>query len=260
MPEDSGLVTPLAGRTVYITGASDGLGAALAAEMSREGYAVGLIARRADVLDTVAGKLPGPNAWAVADVSDSAALAAAITRLRETLPPPDIAVANAGISLPDDDEFASAVAMAQVNYLGTVHLFNHVLPSMVERGSGHIVAVSSLAGMVGFPGKVGYCGSKAAVDRFVEACRPELRRKGVHVTLIRPGGISTKMIKGNQYAGPFNVEPDYAARRIHRAIKRRQRVCEFPWQHSVAIRIARLLPEAIRGRISLRKDAVPPGN
>ena len=114
--------------------------------------------------------------------------------------------------------------------------------------------MSSLAGLVGFPGKVGYCGSKAAVERFVEACRPELRRKGVFVTLVRPGGVNTAIIKGNQYPGPFNVEPDHAAARIHRAIERRQRLCEFPWQHSVAIRIARLLPEALRGRISLRKE------
>lgn len=247
----------VAERTVYITGASDGIGAALAAKMSREGYAVGLIARRAEVLETVSAGLPGPSTWAVADVGDSDALAAALTKLQETLPPPDVAVANAGISLPDGDALETASAMAQVNYLGTVHLFNLVLPAMLARGSGQIVAVSSLAGLVGFPGKVGYCGSKAAVERFVEACRPELRHKGIYVTLVRPGGVRTKIILGNQYPGPFNVEPDFAANRIHRAIERRQRLCEFPWQHSVAIRIARLLPEVLRGRISLRKEATP---
>ncbi len=247
-----------AGRTVYITGASDGIGAALARKMSGEGFAVGLIARRAEALEQVAASLSGPSASAVADVSDRAALADAFARLRENLPPPDVAVANAGISLPDGDALENAAKMADVNYLGTVYLFNQVLPEMLARGAGQIVAVSSLAGLVGFPGKVGYCGSKAAVERFVEACRPELRPKGIYVTLVRPGGVNTNIIKGNQYPGPFNVEPDYAAARIYRAIERRRRLCEFPWQHSVAIRIARLLPEVLRGRISLRKEPVPP--
>lgn len=247
-------------RTVYITGGSDGIGAALARTMSQAGHRVGLISLRAEPLKRLADELPGPSAWAVADVGDPDALADGLAHLQQTLPAPDIAVANAGISLPDGDALETAAEMARVNYLGTVHLFNLVLPAMLARGSGQIVAVSSLAGLVGFPGKVGYCGSKAAVERFVEACRPELRRKGIYVTLVRPGGVQTKIIQGNQYPGPFNVQPDYAAARIKRAIDRRHRLCEFPWQHSVAIRVARALPEFIRGRIVLRKEPASGGD
>jgi short-subunit dehydrogenase len=244
---------------VLLTGASSGIGAALAIELARRGHDLGLIARRTELLDEVAAQVRALGrraAVAPADVTDREAMARAIASLEAELGPVDVAIANAGgggdtpAARLDPEKIS---AMFRLNVDGVAHTFAPVLPAMVARGSGQIVAVASLAGLVGLPGTGAYSATKAAVQNLMQAFSAELRHGGVAVTLVNPGFVRTPMTDKNKFPMPFMWEPDRAARRIADGIERRRRLVEFPWQLSWLIRLGRLLPPAwiealLRGR------------
>ena len=225
-----------------ITGASSGIGAAMARELSRRGYAVVLLARRADLLDALARELPGALAIPC-DVTDAAAVRDAVVRAGEI----DVAIANAGVGLTGwaAKSIADAEMMMRVNYFGMLHLFDAVIPRMIERKSGRFVGVASLAGLRGLPTATGYSASKAAMQAFLEGARIELKRFGIKVITVNPGFIDTPMTKKNTFRMPFLMTADRAAKIIVDGIERGSRVVEFPRIMSMLTRLARHMPNAV---------------
>jgi NADP-dependent 3-hydroxy acid dehydrogenase YdfG len=234
-------------KVVLITGASSGIGRAMGIELARRGASVGLLARRGKVLQEIVDGIAeaGGRALALpADVTDAQAVRAAVAETRRTLGPIDILVANAGINVdtfvPDLCENKIADLM-NVNVLGVVNSVAAVLPEMVRRGSGHLVANSSLAAYRGLPKSAAYCASKAAVSSFFEAIRIDLRGSGVDVTTIHPGFVKTPLIASIRRT-PYVMELDYAVNKIVRAIEKRKKGYSFPWQLATMARACKLLP------------------
>jgi short-subunit dehydrogenase len=245
-----------AGQVAVITGASSGIGWALAQALAAAGARVGLIARRAERLAQLAEAIQtagGTAALAAADVGDEAQVRAAVASLTAQLGPVDLLIANAGVGRPtalEPFDVAGVAEMMRINYLGVVHAIAAVLPGMLARGRGHLAAVSSLGAYHGMPGSQGYCASKAAVNTFLEGLRVQLRGRGIAVTTICPGFVRTPMTARNRFTMPFLMEPDEAARRIVRALRRRCKVCNFPWQTAVLMKLTRWLPDWLIARIT----------
>lgn len=232
-------------KKAVVTGASSGIGEAMARLLSRRGFSVVLVARRKDLLDQLAGELPGSVAVAC-DVTDGSALTAALA----SHGPFDVAIANAGIGVTGwaAKSVADAELMMRVNYFGMLHLFDAVIPAMMERRSGHFAGVASLAGLRGLPTSGGYSASKAAMQAFLEAARVELAPLGIRITTVNPGFIATPMTEKNEFKMPFLMQADAAAEVIVRGIERGKRVVEFPRPMSTLTRFARLLPASIYDR------------
>ena len=229
-----------------ITGASSGIGAAMAREFSRRGYALALLARRAELLDQLAGELPDTVAIPC-DVTDFAAVHDAVKRAG----PIDVAIANAGVGITGyaSKIIEEAEVMMRVNYFGMIYLFGAVVPAMIERGAGRFAGIASIAGLRGLPSASGYSASKAAMQAFLESARGELAPLGVRVTTVNPGFIATAMTEKNTFRMPFLMQADAAARIIVDGIERGARIVEFPRPMSMAMRFARLLPSAVYDRV-----------
>ncbi|HEY1376142.1 MAG TPA: SDR family NAD(P)-dependent oxidoreductase [Gemmataceae bacterium] len=246
---------PLANQVAVVTGASSGIGGALAEELARRGCRLGLIARRRDLLDQLAGKLRGTGAVAevaAADVADRDRLLAAFAELRQKLGPVDVLVANAGVNTPavlEPMNVPGQLALLRVNLFGVIVAVEAVLPDMLARRSGRIAAVSSLGAYKGLPGAGAYCASKAAVNVYLEALRIQLRGRGVSVTTLCPGFVRTPMVADNPHPMPFLLEPADAARRMVRAVERRAKVYDFPWRMAALMRVVRWLPDWVVARV-----------
>ena len=138
--------------------------------------------------------------------------------------------------------------MIRVNYLGAIYVIEAVLPEMLRRGRGHIAGVSSLAAYKGFPGQQGYCASKAALKTFLEGLRIQLRHRGIRVTTICPGFVHTPMTAQHRFGMPFVMNADEAARRIAKALRRRKKVFNFPWQTERLAKFTYWIPDWIIAR------------
>ncbi len=232
----------------FITGASTGIGAALAVEFGCRGHKVGIIARRPELLAEVAKQVEaagGKAAYAAADVTRRSDLAEAIASLEAQLGPCDLLVANAGIGEPTPAQKAPIEAIERIldlNVRGVLYAIGAVLPGMVARKSGHIAAVSSVAGFRGLPGTGGYSASKAYVTTLLESFRVDLKRKGVAVTSINPGFIETPLTSVNKFPMPFLMKTDRAARIIADGLERRRAEITFPLPMKLLMNFARLLP------------------
>jgi short-subunit dehydrogenase len=253
-----------ANQVAVITGASSGIGWALARELAAQHCRVGLVARRLDKLEALATEIRaagGTAACAAADVADRAASVAAVHALRDQLGPVDVLVANAGVGAPtllEPFNVEQIEQMFRVNMLGVVYAFEAVLPDMLRLGRGHLAAVSSLAAYKGLPGESAYCASKAAVNSFLEGLRIRLRGSGITVTTICPGFVKTPMTDVNQFKMPWLLQPDEAARRIVRALRRRRKVYNFPWQTTLLMKATRWLPDWVLARAMREYNAKPP--
>ena len=239
---------------VFITGASSGIGEALARHYAAHGAALGLFARREAELARVAATL-GPARIAIysGDVRDAASLAHAAREYLERFGRPDVVVASAGVSrgtLTDHAEDIPAFrAVFETNVLGLVNAFQPFLASMRAARHGTLAGVASIAGFRGLPGSGAYSASKAAAIGYLESLRVELRASGIAVVTICPGYIATPMTASNPYRMPFLMQPEVAARKIARAIARRKRFYVLPWQMALAGRVFRALPRPLYDRM-----------
>ena len=246
-------------KIVLITGASSGVGRAIAVELGRRGASVGLLARRAEELLKVAEEVEGAGGRALTlptDVRDAEEVARAVARVEEQWGSVDVLIANAGIATVKSAAEIRAGEVSDlitINFLGAVNAVTAVVPGMIKRGRGHLVAISSLASFRGMPKSAAYSASKAAMSTFFESLRVDLRRSGVVVTTIHPGFIRTPLT-AERKSLPFLVEVDVAARKIVRAIEQGRKTYAFPWQLAGLVRLAKLMPNALYDRIASRKD------
>jgi short-subunit dehydrogenase len=253
-----------ANQVAVITGASSGIGWALAKVLAAEGCKVGLVARRREQLAVLADEIQrdgGTAAFAAADVSQRQPALDAIHAVREHLGPVDLLIANAGVGAPtllQPCNTSDVEKMFQVNVLGVVYAIEAVIGEMLQRGRGHLAAVSSMAAYKGLPGESAYSSSKAAVNVYMEGLRIQLRDRGIDVTTICPGFVRTPMTAVNKFHMPWLVEADDAARRIVRALRRRRKVFNFPWQMTLLMRLTAWLPDWVIARGMRKYNEDPP--
>lgn len=247
-------------KVVFITGASSGIGRALAVELGRRGASLGLLARRADVLAEIVGEVEAAGGHALAlaaDVRDAGAVRRAADELRARFGAVDVLVANAGVGATADARELKPEAVADViniNVIGAVNSVTAVLPEMVERRLGQLVVISSLAAYRGLPKSAAYCASKAAVSAFFESLRVDLLSSGVEVTIIHPGFIKTPLTAGRHANMPYLMELDAAVAKIIRAIETRRKSYAFPWQLAAIVRAAMLMPVPLYDRIISKRS------
>lgn len=239
-----------------LTGASSGIGRSLARRLAARGDALALVARRADLLDSLVGEIEAAGGRALAcpaDVTDRDALAAAARRAERELGPITRLVANAGGGQPtpaEDFDAAAFESIVSLNLVGVANAVATVLPGMLARGEGHLVATGSLAGTRGLPGAAGYSAAKGGVANLMDSLRIDLSGRGIDVTLIMPGFIRTKPArKARNKAKPFRIDLETATARMDTAIAARRRRLIFPWPLAVAIVLTRLLPFGLDARL-----------
>ena len=249
-----------ADKVVMITGASSGIGGALAVALAKRGAKLGLVARRAEALSEIAQSIEvnGGRAMVLpADVRDADSLRAVAEQLQSEIGPVDVLIANAGIGPTRDGSDLNAKEVSDViniNVIGAANSVAAVLPQMVARGQGHLVVISSLAAYRGLPRSAAYCASKAAVSAFFESLRLDLEPKGISVTIIHPGFIKTPLTSGREAQMPFLMELDDAVQKIIGAIEKRKKSYAFPWQLASIVRAGMVMPIWMYDRIS-RKNS-----
>jgi short-subunit dehydrogenase len=237
---------------VFITGASSGIGQALAGQFYAEGYSLALVARRTDEIVQWAG-LQGlaTDRFHVyqADVSDIDSIVAAGQACLQQQGLPDVVIANAGISVGMDTAARSDLdVMSQTfatNNVGLAATFHPFVEAMCQRGSGTLVGIGSVAGIRGLPGHGAYCASKAAVISYCESLRGELRSAGVRVVTVCPGYIDTPLTRKNRYAMPFLMQPEDFAARAYATIVAGISYRVIPWQMGWVAMALRSLPNAL---------------
>jgi len=234
---------------VFITGASSGIGAALAAEYAARGATLGLVARRRELLEQLAASLPNPSLHRVyaLDVTDHAALAAAAHDVIGAHGGADVVIANAGVSHGTLTEFPADQAVFDTilatNVSATVATFAPFIASMkLQPGERRLVGIGSVAGIRGLPGAGAYSASKAAVLAYCESLRLELKPYGIKVVTIAPGYIDTPMTQKNAYPMPFLMPPARFAAQAARTIARGASYQVIPWQMGVVAKLLRALP------------------
>jgi len=248
-------------RRVFITGASAGIGAALARHYAGTDTSIGLFARRRDLLEKLAASLPGESAVYPSDIADTAAIAAAAQDFIARFGVPDLVIANAGISVGTHGDELQDIEKLQrvlsVNVSGLAATLAAFAPAMRAAGKGTLCGIASVAGFRGIPGAGAYSSSKAAAIAWLEALRNELAGSGVSVVTICPGYIDTPMTQVNKYPMPFLISADEAAARFARAIQARRRLAVIPWQMALVSLLLRALPGALYDRLASRAPRKP---
>ena len=241
-----------------ITGASSGLGRGMALEIAARGGHLGLLARREDLLNEIVNEVRNVKAIAAtADVRDAKAVREAADRFRNELGPIDILIANAGIGTADHAVRLTpehAANVIGINVLGAVNSVAAVLPEMVERKQGRLVAISSLAAYRGLAKSAAYCASKAALTAYFESLRIDLRHTGVGVSIIHPGFIKTDLTAGRAAKMPYLMELEVGVKKIVSAIEKEKKIYTFPWQLATIVRASMLMPVAMYDWIAERNS------
>ncbi len=234
---------------VFITGASSGIGAALAREYAAQGAMLGLVARRGEMLAALMATLPNPacHALYVLDVTDHAALAEAARDFIGRAGGVDIVIANAGVShgtlteCPEDQQVFDAIFSTNVS--ATFATFSPFIETMkTQTTTRRLVGIASVAGIRGLPGAGAYSASKAAVVCYCESLRLELKPYGIDVVTIAPGYIATPMTQKNAYPMPFLMPADRFAAKAASTIASGTSYRVIPWQMGVVAKLLRMLP------------------
>lgn len=241
---------------VFITGASSGIGEALARHYASRGAQLGLLARRAERLEKLAATLsPAPALYAL-DVRDASGLRSAAGDFIARFGVPDIVIANAGVSRGTLTEHESDLDVFQqlfdINVMGMVNTFHPFISPMREKGAGTLTGIASVAGLRGIPGAGAYSASKAAAIKYCESLRVELRGSGVSVVTICPGYIKTPLSDVNRFKMPFIITVEDAVVRFARAIDARTSFTVIPWTMGIAARMLRILPNWLYDRVFSR--------
>lgn len=246
-------------KIVLLTGASSGIGKALALAMAERGAILGLVARREELLKTLKEKIEqngGTVRYFECDVTEKEKLFEAAENLRNEFGKIDIMIANAGIGGNNKETRnleADAVAkVININLLGAVNSVAAVLPNMLELKSGQLVAVSSLAGIRGLPKSAAYSASKAGMTAFFESVRLDVQHKGVAITIIQPGFIKTPLTSGRASKMPFIMELEEAIPLFLSSIENQKKFAAFPWQLATFVKIGRIFPAWLYDKIAGR--------
>ncbi|RKR28796.1 short-subunit dehydrogenase [Acidovorax sp. 93] len=242
------MTTPL----VFITGASSGIGQALALRFHRSGYRLALVARRTSEVKTWASAQGiSADSYEIysADVAVTDSIVAAGRDCIARQGVPDVVIANAGISVGMDtavrDDIEVMARTFATNNIGVAATFHPFADAMAQRGSGTLVGIGSVAGIRGLPGHGAYCASKAAVISYCESLRGEMRPHGVRVVTISPGYIDTPLTRQNRYSMPFLMQADDFADRAFRAITAGVSYRVIPWQMGVVAKLLRMVPNVL---------------
>ena len=239
---------------VFITGASSGIGEALATEYAkryqRKNITLGLVARRSEHLQNLKNTLEDTYHIKCAiyplDVRDSKALATAADNFIQQFGTPDVVIANAGVSrgtlTEHQEDIAAFQAVMDINVMGMVHTFQPFIATMRKVGKGQLVGIASVAGIRGLPGAGAYSASKAAAISYLESLRVEMAPNHIAVTTIAPGYIRTPMTDVNQYKMPFLMDAELAAKKFVNAIEHQRRFVVIPWQMGWLARLMRFVP------------------
>lgn len=244
-----------------ITGASSGIGEALARHYAGPDTALGLISRRHDSLEALAAGLPGRTAVYPLDVADERALARAAQDFVDRFGVPDLVIANAGVSVgtlgDDSSDIAKLRRVVEVNLVGLAATLAAFAPAMRAAGHGTLCGIASVSGFRGLAGAGAYCASKAAAITWLESLRAELHGSGVSVVTLCPGYVDTPLSRVNPYRMPFLLPAGEAARRIARAIDAKRRLAVIPWQMALVSCLLRALPGWLYDRIAARAPRKP---
>jgi len=243
------------GKTAWITGASSGIGRALALRLSELGWSVAASARGRSDLDALAGEVPGRITVFQLDVTDASACAETARQIEAALGPIDLAVFNAGSYFPttaEDFSVGNFRKTVDVNLMGEVNCMGGVVPSMMARRAGHIVLMGSLTGLVGLPTAASYGATKAALNSIAQAFRPDFERFGITISVINPGFVKTPLTDKNRFPMPFLIGVDTAVDKIVRGIERRRFDINFPWQMAFLVRLLAALPDWAKFAITRR--------
>jgi short-subunit dehydrogenase len=245
-------------KVVLVTGASSGIGRALALEFARRRWSVGLLARRKELLENIALEVESAGGRALclpADVTDFDSLKSAVSQVYATWGHIDTLIANAGVGSTSTaisaPEFARVV---NINLIGAANSVAAVIDGMLSRNQGQIVVISSLAAYRGLPKSGAYCASKAGLSAFAESLRIDLRNSNVDVTIIHPGFIKTPLTTGRHAKMPFLMELPDAVSKMMQAIEKRRRSYSFPWQLAAIVKLGLVMPAALYDRISARNS------
>jgi hypothetical protein len=234
----------------FLTGASSGIGRSLALRLALQGETIAAVARRKPLLDTLVEEIAQAGGRALAvpcDVTDHTRVFAAVEEIQAVLGPIDRLIANAGGGEPTFVETFNAAHIQRVfalNVEGTANCIEAVLPDMLQRGAGHIVAVSSLAAYRGLPSAAAYSAAKAALSNMIESLRIDLKPHGIAVTLLCPGFVRTRS-STKQKRKPFQLEVEEAARRMARAIAVKKSYYAFPFPLVLVAAFGRILPPSL---------------
>ena len=246
-------------KVIFLTGASSGIGEGLALTMAERGAVLGLVARRREQLENLASECEAKGAKAVifpCDVTDAAAIQAAADAMRLEFGHIDILIANAGIGGNDPETRSynpeAVKKVIDTNLMGAVNCVHAIVPQMIERGQGQLVAISSLAGIRGLPKSAAYSASKAAMTMFFESVRLDTRGKGIDVTIIQPGFIETPLTAGRTNKMPYLMKLDDAIPHFIDAIEKKKAFAAFPWQLATIVRLGKIFPAGLYDRIASR--------
>jgi NAD(P)-dependent dehydrogenase (short-subunit alcohol dehydrogenase family) len=246
------MATDLPWKTVWITGASTGIGREIAIQLAQQGVTVAASARSADKLASLGhGIHPFPL-----DVTDKDAVMAAAAEIETQLGPIDLALFGAGTYAPADignlDPAQFATTMS-VNYMGVINGLAAVLPRMRKRRAGHIAWIASVAGYRGLPKAAAYGPTKAALINLAESLKPELELLDIKTSVINPGFVETPLTEQNDFKMPFLMQPEEAARLTIEGLKRGRFEIAYPWQFVTMLKIGRLLPYNLYFRMIRRQ-------
>ncbi|SMR72015.1 Short-chain dehydrogenase [Aliiroseovarius halocynthiae] len=232
-----------AGKTLWLVGASEGLGREIARKLDAKGARVILSARNAKRIEALASELTHATALPL-DVTDLPSVRAAAAKI----PHLDGVIYNAGTYDPmhtSDWDTEAALRMVDVNFKGALHVLGEVTPRFLAQGSGDITLIGSLAGYRGLPASIGYSASKSALISLAETMRFDLRGSGVAVRIVNPGFIKTRLTQKNSFQMPMLMEADAAADKVLAAMRKRRFRTDFPAPFSWVIRLVQHLPDFV---------------